>query len=186
MPFCFEVAFANFKTTIIQAEGLQIFSFVRCLTFFEGSKEYLSWIQAIRNGIEKSLVSGIPSNIQRSSSTSNAPMMTVPQLHEKGMSSNLSLGELSISASLPPTPASRRAQMRPTIEKILSRSPFCAECDRPGPDWVSLNIGCIVCIDCSGVHRSMGVHISKMRSLTLDDLEPAEYNMLLKLGKNFH
>jgi Arf-GAP/SH3 domain/ANK repeat/PH domain-containing protein len=35
-------------------------------------------------------------------------------------------------------------------------------------EWVSINLGIILCIECSGIHRSLGTHISKVRSLTLD------------------
>ncbi|XVF85612.1 hypothetical protein PTKIN_Ptkin17bG0130900 [Pterospermum kingtungense] len=44
----------------------------------------------------------------------------------------------------------------------------CAECSASEPDWASLNLGILLCIECSGVHRNLGVHISKVRSLTLD------------------
>ena len=44
--------------------------------------------------------------------------------------------------------------------------------------WVSLNAATLVCIECSGVHRSLGSHISKVRSLLLDDLLEAEYKWL--------
>ncbi|XP_029125493.1 ADP-ribosylation factor GTPase-activating protein AGD1 isoform X2 [Cajanus cajan] len=44
----------------------------------------------------------------------------------------------------------------------------CADCGKPDPDWASLNLGILVCIECSGVHRNLGVHLSKVRSLTLD------------------
>lgn len=38
----------------------------------------------------------------------------------------------------------------------------CADCGASEPDWASLNLGILLCIECSGVHRNMGVHISKV------------------------
>ena len=37
-----------------------------------------------------------------------------------------------------------------------------------GPRWVSWNLGVLLCIRCSGIHRSLGVHISKVKSVNLD------------------
>ncbi len=45
---------------------------------------------------------------------------------------------------------------------------LCADCETPEPDWASLNIGILLCIKCAGVHRNLGVHQSKVRSLHLD------------------
>ncbi|VDN32749.1 unnamed protein product [Gongylonema pulchrum] len=46
---------------------------------------------------------------------------------------------------------------------------YCADCGAPKPDWASLNLGTLICIECSGIHRNLGSHISKVRSLDLDD-----------------
>ncbi|XP_020094054.1 ADP-ribosylation factor GTPase-activating protein AGD4-like isoform X2 [Ananas comosus] len=64
---------------------------------------------------------------------------------------------------------------------------ICAECSTPEPDWASLNLGILVCIECSGVHRNLGVHISKVRSLTLDVKvwEPAIIDLFHALGNSF-
>ena len=46
---------------------------------------------------------------------------------------------------------------------------WCADCNSESKvDWVSINLGIVLCIECSGIHRSLGTHISKIRSLTLD------------------
>uniref|UniRef100_A0AAR2KSX0 Arf-GAP with coiled-coil, ANK repeat and PH domain-containing protein n=1 Tax=Pygocentrus nattereri TaxID=42514 RepID=A0AAR2KSX0_PYGNA len=48
----------------------------------------------------------------------------------------------------------------------------CCDCGQPDPKWASINLGITLCIQCSGIHRSLGVHFSKVRSLTLDTWEP--------------
>jgi hypothetical protein len=44
----------------------------------------------------------------------------------------------------------------------------CVDCGSQRPVWVSLNLGALMCIECCGVHRQLGSHISKVRSLALD------------------
>uniref|UniRef100_A0A671K7M1 Arf-GAP with coiled-coil, ANK repeat and PH domain-containing protein n=1 Tax=Sinocyclocheilus anshuiensis TaxID=1608454 RepID=A0A671K7M1_9TELE len=48
----------------------------------------------------------------------------------------------------------------------------CCDCGQPEPRWASINLSITLCIQCSGIHRSLGVHFSKVRSLTLDTWEP--------------
>ncbi|KAG0278960.1 hypothetical protein BGZ95_002646, partial [Linnemannia exigua] len=52
-------------------------------------------------------------------------------------------------------------------ESDLSNT-VCAECGAKNPDWCVINLGILVCIECSGIHRSLGTHISKVRSFTMD------------------
>ena len=64
------------------------------------------------------------------------------------------------------------------IEHILS-SPFLVE-DHHGvlinchlisdPEWLSVNLGVLICLECCGVHRLMGVHISRTQSIVIDRL----------------
>ncbi|XP_078234962.1 arf-GAP with GTPase, ANK repeat and PH domain-containing protein 1 isoform X5 [Pogona vitticeps] len=45
----------------------------------------------------------------------------------------------------------------------------CVDCEVQNPDWASLNLGALMCIECSGIHRNLGTHLSRVRSLDLDD-----------------
>ena len=49
------------------------------------------------------------------------------------------------------------------------------------PTWLSTNLGVLTCIECSGVHREMGVHVSRVRSLTLDNLGTAELLVSIRM-----
>ena len=50
------------------------------------------------------------------------------------------------------------------------------------PDWASLNLGVLMCIECSGIHRNLGSHVSRVRSLDLDEWPPGHLAVMLALG----
>uniref|UniRef100_A0A8P0SWW1 Arf-GAP with coiled-coil, ANK repeat and PH domain-containing protein n=2 Tax=Canis lupus familiaris TaxID=9615 RepID=A0A8P0SWW1_CANLF len=60
----------------------------------------------------------------------------------------------------------------------------CGDCGQLDPRWASINLGVLLCIECSGIHRSLGVHCSKVRSLTLDSWEPELLKLMCELGNS--
>lgn len=59
---------------------------------------------------------------------------------------------------------------------------FCTDCEAPNPDWASLNLGALMCIECSGIHRHLGAHLSRVRSLDLDDWPPELLAVMTAMG----
>ncbi|EEH17686.2 hypothetical protein PABG_00249 [Paracoccidioides brasiliensis Pb03] len=50
----------------------------------------------------------------------------------------------------------------------------CCDCGAPSPQWASPKFGTFICLNCAGTHRGLGVHISFVRSITMDAFKPAE------------
>ena len=48
------------------------------------------------------------------------------------------------------------------------------KCYFTGPRWASWNLGIFLCIRCAGIHRNLGVHISKVKSVNLDSWTPEQ------------
>ncbi|EIW67453.1 hypothetical protein TREMEDRAFT_33845 [Tremella mesenterica DSM 1558] len=67
----------------------------------------------------------------------------------------------------------------------MVRSPdnkACADCRKNDARWASWNLGVFLCIRCSGIHRSMGTHISKVKSIDLDIWTPEQMEHIQKWG----
>ncbi|KAI0638890.1 hypothetical protein C8Q77DRAFT_1162914 [Trametes polyzona] len=71
-----------------------------------------------------------------------------------------------------------------TLRELLKRpeNKACADCKRNDPRWASWNLGVFLCIRCSGIHRSMGTHISKVKSVDLDVWTPEQMASIQKWG----
>ncbi|KAF9666575.1 hypothetical protein SADUNF_Sadunf16G0243100 [Salix dunnii] len=67
---------------------------------------------------------------------------------------------------------------------LQSDNRLCADCGAPDPKWASANIGVFICLKCCGVHRSLGTHISKVLSVTLDEWSDDEIDAMIEVGGN--
>ncbi|KAK9899930.1 ArfGap-domain-containing protein [Cystobasidium minutum MCA 4210] len=71
-----------------------------------------------------------------------------------------------------------------TLLELSKQAPNnrCMDCNSPHPQWASVNHGVFICLECSGEHRSLGVHISFVRSLTMDKWTPEQIRKMQEGG----
>ena len=163
--FCFEVITPHF-TRVYQATG---------------EEDMKSWTQAINNALQ-SAFEGKGTKPTESPSPSKGSSIA-QNLFGKSSSYH---GSRSTSNSSRVVGRHPTVGDRPLIQRTLSSeersgglvhnirnadagNKWCADCGSDNRvEWVSINLGIILCIECGGIHRSLGTHISKIRSLTLD------------------
>ncbi|XP_042151007.1 stromal membrane-associated protein 2-like isoform X1 [Oncorhynchus tshawytscha] len=64
----------------------------------------------------------------------------------------------------------------------LEENKFCADCKSKGPRWASWNLGIFICIRCAGIHRNLGVHISRVKSVNLDQWTQEQIQCVQEMG----
>ncbi|XP_078255096.1 stromal membrane-associated protein 1 isoform X1 [Rhinoraja longicauda] len=75
-------------------------------------------------------------------------------------------------------------QHQAILSKLLREedNKYCADCEAKGPRWASWNLGVFVCIRCAGIHRNLGVHISRVKSVNLDQWTPEQIQCMQDMG----
>lgn len=157
LRFRFEIVTPNQRPLQLQARG---------------PEEYKMWVEGIRMGAQNQLVHGdvSPDSLMQGlgkkkkkkggmEENTLGSMVNGGEVQEENVStSQFRDDEVEIVFK---TPASTKDK-QPMVQEILNANPVCADCGAPSPDWACINLGVLVCIECSGVHRSLGVHLSKV------------------------
>ncbi|KAM9855815.1 arf-GAP with coiled-coil, ANK repeat and PH domain-containing protein 3-like isoform 1-T1 [Aulostomus maculatus] len=137
-----------------------------CMLQAESEKLRLAWIQAVQ--------ASIASAYRESPDT-----FYIEHLDRTASPSTSSID----SASEPRERSSRGETILQRIQGLPGNEQ-CCDCGQAEPRWASINLGILLCIECSGIHRSLGVHCSKVRSLTLDSWEPELLKLMCELGNS--
>ena len=72
-------------------------------------------------------------------------------------------------------------QLKSLIQSVPGNN-YCVDCQQPNPTWASVNIGAFLCLECCAIHRSLGVHISIVKSITLDKWTQEFFDKIKKKG----
>ena len=79
------------------------------------------------------------------------------------------------------------SQMQASDQKLILSLPGnskCCDCGTPSPQWASITFGNVFCLECSGQHRSLGVHISFVRSIAMDSWTAPQLAKMLASGND--
>ncbi|MBW0495483.1 hypothetical protein O181_035198 [Austropuccinia psidii MF-1] len=88
-----------------------------------------------------------------------------------------------MSSSNPISKATSQRHQRILLDLLKQAgNDICADCRTRNPRWASWNLGIFICVKCAGIHRKMGTHISKVKSLTLDSWTKEQIEKMKSLG----
>ncbi|KAA1466572.1 ArfGap-domain-containing protein [Dentipellis sp. KUC8613] len=80
-----------------------------------------------------------------------------------------------------------QAAAKRTLQELIKREDLknktCVDCGNPNPQWASLSFAVFLCLQCAGTHRGFGVHISFVRSVSMDTWQDDQIKRM-KLGGN--
>lgn len=76
---------------------------------------------------------------------------------------------------------------RRTLQELIKRDDIknktCVDCGNPNPQWASLSFAVFICLQCAGIHRGFGVHISFVRSVSMDTWQEEQVRRM-QIGGN--
>lgn len=131
--------------------------------------EMQAWIQAVTAGISAQLDALAPSSVQATKGTGGSNSSS----NGKNTADDL--------RRMKEKEAQRQRQLKMILAAPGNMS--CADCGGDyNLEWCSLNLGVVLCLECAGVHRSLGVHISQCRSFNLDVLDESILSMFGIIG----
>ena len=85
----------------------------------------------------------------------------------------------------PPMDRKQQQRQEKFIAELMAKdegNKSCADCSQKGTRWASWNIGVFLCIHCGAIHRKMGPHISKVKSISLDSWTEEQLQWIAERG----
>ncbi|KAI1157529.1 hypothetical protein F5B18DRAFT_644759 [Nemania serpens] len=68
------------------------------------------------------------------------------------------------------------------LVQSVSGNNLCADCSARNPSWAAWNLGIFLCMRCAAIHRKLGTHISKVKSLSMDSWSNDQVENMKRVG----